>query len=44
VDFRPSGLHEGWVKELVYRKTKEGLIRRDPVSNMAHEQRSCTIE
>ncbi|PWZ14065.1 Acidic leucine-rich nuclear phosphoprotein 32-related protein 2 [Zea mays] len=30
VDFRPSGLHEGWVKELVYRKTKEGLIRRDP--------------
>ncbi|PWZ05525.1 hypothetical protein Zm00014a_011224 [Zea mays] len=30
VDFRPSGLPEGWVKELVYRKTKEGLIRRDP--------------
>ncbi|ONM32830.1 OSJNBb0058J09.3-like protein [Zea mays] len=30
VDFRPSGLPEGWVKELVYRKTKEGLIKRDP--------------
>ncbi|CAD6272731.1 unnamed protein product [Miscanthus lutarioriparius] len=30
VDFRPSGLPEGWVKEIVYRKTKEGLIRRDP--------------
>ncbi|XP_072147094.1 uncharacterized protein [Setaria viridis] len=30
VDFHPSGLPEGWVKELVFRKTKEGLIRRDP--------------
>ncbi|CAN6317744.1 unnamed protein product [Urochloa humidicola] len=30
VDFHPSGVPEGWVKELVYRKTKEGLIRRDP--------------
>uniref|UniRef100_A0A804QLB5 MBD domain-containing protein n=1 Tax=Zea mays TaxID=4577 RepID=A0A804QLB5_MAIZE len=30
VDFRPSGLPEGWVKELVYRKTMEGLIKRDP--------------
>ncbi|WVZ59713.1 hypothetical protein U9M48_009823 [Paspalum notatum var. saurae] len=30
VDFHPSGLPRGWVKELVFRKTKEGLIRRDP--------------
>ncbi|KAF8722313.1 hypothetical protein HU200_022626 [Digitaria exilis] len=30
VDFYPSGLPEGWVRELVFRKTKEGLIRRDP--------------
>ncbi|KAG0542854.1 hypothetical protein BDA96_02G139800 [Sorghum bicolor] len=30
VDFRPSGLPEGWIKEIVYRKTKEGLTRRDP--------------
>ena len=37
VDLWPSGLPEGWVKELVYRKTKEGLTRRDPVSNMALE-------
>jgi hypothetical protein len=38
VDFHPSGLPEGWVKELVFRKTKEGLIRKDPViNNMVHE-------
>lgn len=36
VDFYPSGLPEGWVRELVFRKTKEGLIRRDPVNNKAH--------
>ncbi|RLN39315.1 hypothetical protein C2845_PM01G36300 [Panicum miliaceum] len=30
VDFHPSGLPEGWVKELAFRKIKEGLIRRDP--------------
>ncbi|OEL28921.1 hypothetical protein BAE44_0010061 [Dichanthelium oligosanthes] len=30
VEFHPSGLPEGWVKELVFRKTKDGLIRRDP--------------
>ncbi|OEL20783.1 hypothetical protein BAE44_0018197, partial [Dichanthelium oligosanthes] len=30
VDFHPSGLPEGWVKEIAFRKTKEGLIRRDP--------------
>ncbi|PUZ38146.1 hypothetical protein GQ55_9G173800 [Panicum hallii var. hallii] len=30
VEFHPSGLPKGWVKELVFRKTKEGLIRRDP--------------
>jgi hypothetical protein len=30
-------LPEGWVKEIVYRKKKEGLIRSDPVNNMAHE-------
>ncbi|KAG0548732.1 hypothetical protein BDA96_01G192400 [Sorghum bicolor] len=30
VDIRPSGLPEGWVNEIVYRKTKEGLTRRDP--------------
>ncbi|KAJ1294714.1 hypothetical protein BS78_01G166900 [Paspalum vaginatum] len=30
VDFHPSGLPRGWVKELVFRKTKEGSIRRDP--------------
>ena len=35
-DLWPSGLPEGWVKEIVYRKTKEGLIRRDPVNNMTH--------
>ena len=37
VEFHPSGLPKGWVKELVFRKTKEGLIRRDPVNNMVHE-------
>lgn len=36
VDFHPSGLPEGWVRELVFRKTKEGLIRRDPVNNKVH--------
>jgi hypothetical protein len=30
-------LPKGWVKELVFRKTKEGLIRRDPVNNMVRE-------
>ncbi|KAG2536857.1 uncharacterized protein LOC120688809 [Panicum virgatum] len=30
VEFHPSGLPKGWVKELVFRKTKDGLIRRDP--------------
>ncbi|EES13697.1 hypothetical protein BDA96_07G112500 [Sorghum bicolor] len=29
VDLWPSGLPEGWVKELVFRKTKEGLMRKD---------------
>uniref|UniRef100_A0ACD5Y4S2 Uncharacterized protein n=1 Tax=Avena sativa TaxID=4498 RepID=A0ACD5Y4S2_AVESA len=29
VEFNPSGLPQGWVKELVYRKTKEGR-RKDP--------------
>ena len=37
VEFHPSGLPKGWVKELVFRKTKDGLIRRDPVNNMVHE-------
>ncbi|CAN6287635.1 unnamed protein product [Urochloa humidicola] len=30
VNIHPSGLPEGWVKELAFRKTKEGLIRKDP--------------
>ncbi|KAM0827942.1 hypothetical protein ACQ4PT_067868 [Festuca glaucescens] len=29
VEFNPSALPQGWVKELVYRKTKEGM-RKDP--------------
>ncbi|KAM0912283.1 hypothetical protein ACQ4PT_012963 [Festuca glaucescens] len=29
VEFNPSKLPQGWVKEIVYRKTKEG-IRKDP--------------
>ncbi|XP_062196474.1 uncharacterized protein LOC133899503 [Phragmites australis] len=30
VELHPSGLPDGWIKELVFRKTKDGLIRRDP--------------
>jgi hypothetical protein len=30
VEFNPSALPQGWVKEMVYRKTREG-IRKDPV-------------
>lgn len=37
VDFHPRGLPEGWVKELVFRKTKEGLTRKDPVKNLIHD-------
>ncbi|GJN24079.1 hypothetical protein PR202_gb11793 [Eleusine coracana subsp. coracana] len=30
VDLSPTGLPSGWVTELVFRKTKDGSIRRDP--------------
>ncbi|TVU46469.1 hypothetical protein EJB05_06009 [Eragrostis curvula] len=30
VELHPNGLPSGWVKELVFRKTKEGSVRRDP--------------
>uniref|UniRef100_A0ACD5Z0C2 Uncharacterized protein n=1 Tax=Avena sativa TaxID=4498 RepID=A0ACD5Z0C2_AVESA len=37
VEFNPPGLPPGWVKEIVYRKTKEGIRKdpyiTDPVSN-----------
>ncbi|EAZ30036.1 hypothetical protein OsJ_14093 [Oryza sativa Japonica Group] len=30
VEFNPHSLPEGWVKEVVFRKTKTGVIRKDP--------------
>jgi hypothetical protein len=30
VEFNPSAFPQGWVKEVVYRKTNQG-IRKDPV-------------
>jgi hypothetical protein len=32
VELHPTGLPSGWVRELVYRKTKSGSVRKDPVN------------
>uniref|UniRef100_A0ACD5YAH2 Uncharacterized protein n=1 Tax=Avena sativa TaxID=4498 RepID=A0ACD5YAH2_AVESA len=47
VEFNPSGLPQGWVKELVYRKTKEGRRKdpyyTDPVSHYVFRTRRAAL-